>query len=46
MFTPFQTVVVEQDLASQSAFVLIVNILSNVGGIFAAIDGVYAVIFG
>lgn len=38
--------VVQQDLNSQSIFVLMVNILSNVGGIFASIDGVYAFIFG
>lgn len=43
---PFQQVVVQQDLTSQSVFVLIGSILSNVGGIFAFIDGVYAIIFG
>ena len=45
-FQPFQNVVVQQDLSAQSVFVLVVNILSSVGGIFAAIDGVYAIIFG
>ncbi|KAF7983506.1 hypothetical protein HWV62_21836 [Athelia sp. TMB] len=45
-FRPFQNVIVQQDLSAQSVFVLVVNILSSIGGIFAAIDGVYAIIFG
>ncbi|KAF7983512.1 hypothetical protein HWV62_21848 [Athelia sp. TMB] len=45
-FHPFQRVVVQQDLSQQTIFMLVIHIFSNIGGIFAFIELVYAIIFG
>ena len=45
-YLPFQNVIVQQSLIAQTIFVVAGHILSSVGGIFAFVDGVYAIIFG
>ncbi|KAF7983503.1 hypothetical protein HWV62_21830 [Athelia sp. TMB] len=45
-FQPFQQVVAHQTLGSTSPFPIVAGMLSRVGGIFAAIDGLFALTFG
>ncbi|KAF7986265.1 hypothetical protein HWV62_35180 [Athelia sp. TMB] len=45
-FVPYQQVVTQIDMTSPSIFVLVVRVLSGIGGTYAFLDGLFALIFG